>query len=85
MTSHLRVGYGTHVVILYAKEITYVENTVREHFSSPILQFAEVDAGQTFTLVECPSMKLSLTSHTIQSLHNLCFRWNWTVDFPAGG
>lgn len=28
---------------------------VREHFSSPLLQFAEADAGQTFTLVECPS------------------------------
>ncbi|KAF8802467.1 hypothetical protein BYT27DRAFT_7341355 [Phlegmacium glaucopus] len=28
---------------------------VREHFSSPLLQFAETDAGQTFTLVECPS------------------------------
>ncbi|KJA26243.1 hypothetical protein HYPSUDRAFT_213291 [Hypholoma sublateritium FD-334 SS-4] len=28
---------------------------VREHFSSPLLQFAEADAGRTFTLVECPS------------------------------
>jgi hypothetical protein len=28
---------------------------VREHFSSPLLQFAEEDAGKTFTLVECPS------------------------------
>ncbi|KIM40517.1 hypothetical protein M413DRAFT_163102 [Hebeloma cylindrosporum] len=28
---------------------------VREHFSSPLLQFSEKDAGQTFTLVECPS------------------------------
>ncbi|KAF9565413.1 periplasmic binding protein-like II [Agrocybe pediades] len=28
---------------------------VREHFSSPLLQFADKDAGQTFTLVECPS------------------------------
>ncbi|GJE88682.1 periplasmic binding protein-like II [Phanerochaete sordida] len=28
---------------------------VREHFSSPLLQLAEADAGQTFTLVECPS------------------------------
>uniref|UniRef100_A0A8H7Y3M7 Uncharacterized protein n=1 Tax=Psilocybe cubensis TaxID=181762 RepID=A0A8H7Y3M7_PSICU len=28
---------------------------VREHFSSPLLQFAEQDAGKTFTLVECPS------------------------------
>ncbi|KAG6812971.1 hypothetical protein H0H92_015090 [Tricholoma furcatifolium] len=28
---------------------------VREHFSSPLLQFAAVDAGKTFTLVECPS------------------------------
>ncbi|OSD06638.1 periplasmic binding protein-like II [Trametes coccinea BRFM310] len=28
---------------------------VREHFSSPLLQFAEEDGGKTFTLVECPS------------------------------
>jgi len=28
---------------------------VREHFSSPLLQFAAVDGGRTFTLVECPS------------------------------
>jgi len=28
---------------------------VREHFSSPLLQFAAEDAGKTFTLVECPS------------------------------
>jgi len=28
---------------------------VREHFSSPLLQYAEMDAGKTFTLVECPS------------------------------
>jgi len=28
---------------------------VREHFSSPLLQFAEVDGGKTFILVECPS------------------------------
>ncbi|KAI5122898.1 hypothetical protein M0805_007576 [Coniferiporia weirii] len=28
---------------------------VREHFSSPLLQFADADAGQTFVLVECPS------------------------------
>ncbi|KAF9447657.1 periplasmic binding protein-like II [Macrolepiota fuliginosa MF-IS2] len=28
---------------------------VREHFLSPLLQFAEKDAGKTFTLVECPS------------------------------
>lgn len=28
---------------------------VREHFSSPLLQFAAVDEGKTFTLVECPS------------------------------
>ncbi|EKM58327.1 uncharacterized protein PHACADRAFT_207160 [Phanerochaete carnosa HHB-10118-sp] len=28
---------------------------VREHFSSPLLQFAADDAGETFTLVECPS------------------------------
>jgi len=28
---------------------------VREHFSSPLLQFAEADQGKTFALVECPS------------------------------
>lgn len=28
---------------------------VREHFSSPLLKFADEDAGKTFTLVECPS------------------------------
>ncbi|KAI0078744.1 periplasmic binding protein-like II [Panus rudis PR-1116 ss-1] len=28
---------------------------VREHFSSPLLQYAEQDGGRTFTLVECPS------------------------------
>jgi len=28
---------------------------VREHFSSPLLQFAEQDGGKTFVLVECPS------------------------------
>lgn len=28
---------------------------VREHFSSPLLQFADVDREKTFTLVECPS------------------------------
>ncbi|KAH8117882.1 periplasmic binding protein-like II [Phellopilus nigrolimitatus] len=28
---------------------------VREHFASPLLQYAAADAGTTFTLVECPS------------------------------
>ncbi|KAL0065058.1 hypothetical protein AAF712_007894 [Marasmius tenuissimus] len=28
---------------------------VREHFSSPLLQFADEDQGKSFTLVECPS------------------------------
>ncbi|PCH42183.1 periplasmic binding protein-like II [Wolfiporia cocos MD-104 SS10] len=28
---------------------------VREHFSSPLLQFADADGGKTFILVECPS------------------------------
>ncbi|KAF7970081.1 hypothetical protein HWV62_25064 [Athelia sp. TMB] len=28
---------------------------VGEHFSSPLLQYAAKDAGETFTLVECPS------------------------------
>ena len=30
---------------------------VREHFSSPLLQFAEKDEDSTFTLIECPSKK----------------------------
>jgi len=28
---------------------------VREHFSTPLLQFQDVDQNKTFTLVECPS------------------------------
>ncbi|KAK0469701.1 periplasmic binding protein-like II [Desarmillaria tabescens] len=28
---------------------------VREHFSSPLLQYAQADQDKTFTLVECPS------------------------------
>ncbi|KAF9061334.1 periplasmic binding protein-like II [Rhodocollybia butyracea] len=28
---------------------------VREHFSSPLLQFAQADEGRTISLVECPS------------------------------
>jgi hypothetical protein len=28
--------------------------SVREHFASPLLQFAEADEGKTFKLVECP-------------------------------
>jgi hypothetical protein len=28
---------------------------VREHFSSPLLQYAAADGGRTFVLVECPS------------------------------
>ncbi|KAK0500403.1 periplasmic binding protein-like II [Armillaria luteobubalina] len=28
---------------------------VREHFSSPLLQYAQADQNKTFTLVECPS------------------------------
>jgi len=39
---------------------------VREHFSSPLLQYAEVDSGKTFTLVECPSG----TGQLIQRLTN---------------
>ncbi|KAH7884436.1 periplasmic binding protein-like II [Phlebopus sp. FC_14] len=32
---------------------------VREHFCSPLLQFAAADQGKTFTLVECPSAALT--------------------------
>ncbi|KAF9223759.1 periplasmic binding protein-like II [Gyrodon lividus] len=36
---------------------------VREHFCSPLLQFAAVDQEKTFTLVECPSGTGQLISH----------------------
>ena len=34
---------------------------VREHFASPLLQYADDDAGKTFTLVECPGGTGQLT------------------------
>ncbi|KAJ3541287.1 hypothetical protein NM688_g6109 [Phlebia brevispora] len=37
------------------KWLSELATVLREHFSSPLLQYAEVDGGKTFTLVECPS------------------------------
>ena len=59
----LRVGYGmpsrttTDCII-----IGFIVSLVREHFSSPLLQFATHDRNTTFTLVECPG-----TYHLVQS------------------
>lgn len=52
-------------------------HTVREHFSSPLLQFAEKDAGKTFILIECPSKRLKSTSFSKNLNFDSCnFRWN---------
>ncbi|KAJ3479529.1 hypothetical protein NLI96_g8998 [Meripilus lineatus] len=37
------------------EKVLYRKNEVREHFSSPLLQYAADDGEKTFTLVECPS------------------------------
>ena len=50
----LRVGYGM-LLLLCAMSRTQSRFKVREHFSSPLLQYAADDADKTFTLVECPS------------------------------
>ena len=52
--SPLRVGYGS-CPPWWCWEFAYRSFLVREHFSSPLLQFSDKDSGQTFTLVECPS------------------------------
>ena len=49
----LRIGYGQSEIL--QSELNSPTYLVREHFSSPLLQYAEEDAGKTFTLVECPS------------------------------
>jgi len=50
----LRVGDGNSV--RYSSWIRLCQlQSVRERFSSPLLQFAQADQGETFTLVECPS------------------------------
>lgn len=50
----LRVGYGGYRHWFHSVLIVY-DNTVSEHFSSPLLQYEAVDEGKTFVLVECPS------------------------------
>ena len=58
----LRVGFGriSHTIC----EIdAHAVVSVREHFSSPLLQFAEADGGKTFNLVECPSTYLAIGSN----------------------
>lgn len=56
----LRVGYGSPFIGIVCPNADPA-STVREHFSSPLLQFAEKDAGTTFTLVECPSETICLS------------------------
>lgn len=50
----LRVGYGD---LFLGEVLTSADriHTVREHFCSPLLQFAAADQDKTFTLIECPS------------------------------
>ncbi|KAI0264398.1 periplasmic binding protein-like II [Gloeopeniophorella convolvens] len=44
---------------------------VREHFSSPLLQFAADDGDKTFTLVECPNdIAIALTDPLISGIAN---------------
>lgn len=38
--------------------------SVREHFASPLLQYAEADKGETFTLLECPSWSNNVDSYS---------------------
>ena len=56
--------------------------SVREHFSSPLLQFAAADGGKTFTLVECPSMSILKPICRINGPY-CSSRWNWTADFQV--
>jgi hypothetical protein len=49
----LRVGFSENI-FLYVETLTLMILLVREHFASPLLQFAEADEGATFELVECP-------------------------------
>ncbi len=54
-------------IILTIPSNIHFRLSVREHFSSPLLQFAEKDEGSTFTLVECPSLVSSMTLYRISS------------------
>ena len=61
----LRVGYGTCRFKSRTPPRPRIKSivliSVREHFSSPLLQFAAEDRNKTFTLVECPSMLSRIT------------------------
>lgn len=57
----------------------------REHFLSPLLQFAEKDAGSTFELVECPGGTGEMQMKMKDGEIDLCIgRWldpdSWTED-----
>ena len=54
-----------------SRRLTTDGNIVREHFSSPLLQFAETDGGKTFTLVECPSMSFPTAVISFPDTNNL--------------
>jgi hypothetical protein len=49
----LRVGFSENI-FPHAETWALMILSVREHFASPLLQFAEADEGATFELVECP-------------------------------
>lgn len=60
----LRIGYSRSLCdTIFTTNVT--NNPVREHFSSPLLQYVEADGGKTFTLVECPSKQ---TSYRLQRI-----------------
>ena len=50
---------------------------VREHFSSPILQYAEADGGKTFTLVECPS---TCSGVRLSFIHSFKFSFSYKAE-----
>lgn len=76
----LRVGYGQSLCICTAPRFDTYIREVREHFSSPLLQYAEADGGRTFTLVECPSTwPLYVVTSTGT---NMRIRWNWAAHHP---
>ena len=58
----LRVGFGR-IAIMFCEIDAHAVVSVREHFSSPLLQFAEADGGKTFTLVECPSTYIAIDGY----------------------
>ena len=57
---------------------------VREHFSSPLLQFSEEDAEKTFTLVECPSMTYFRSGYITSRLIGVQVeQGNLSLDWPT--